>query len=1305
MEEFEKPAHLELSGSLEENWIKFKRAFEWYLEAKDLGKASDARKIAILLTVAGSEARELFSTFTFDEGEEKKYAAVLGKFEEHCKEAKNETVERYKLRCTVQQEGQLFEQFLTELRKKSKSCGFGDLTDSMIRDQIVVGIKDEKVREKLLKTEKLDLKKTIAVCKASELVKTQTKQMAQDEGMVNVVRNEWKSGRGAKSSSPASLTSASKKGQARNVIKDCGYCGGTHLRMKCPAYGKTCARCGRLNHYAQQCRAREGDGAKAGHIRVVEEATDSDDEIFVGYVEEQTTPNSSDPWKEALKINETLITFLIDTGSRVNMLSYKDYGRLRQKPEIRSTRLRFKAYNNNPIPVIGACTVKVLRKGREYDLDMIVAKEGISIIGAEDSEKVGLVARVYQTITNVKEQVAAKYPELFTGVGCLPVKHKIQLEENATPVIRPARRCPAHIKDELKKELERLEEQGIITKVQEPTDWVNQMVWERKKSGSLRICIDPRDLNKAVKREHYQLPTREEIETEMTGAKYFSKLDAANGFFQIELEEESAKLCTFSTPFGRFYFNRLPMGLTSSPEVFHRTVSQIIEGLEGARNFIDDIIVWGTTLQEHNSRLESVLQRLRGANMRLNLDKCVFQQTEITYLGELLSASGIQPSPEKVKAVKEMPRPEDKEGLRRALGLVNYLGKFIPNVSDATKDLRSLARDGAEFNWTMEAEREWNKVTNYLTTAPILKFYDPLRETKVSTDASKTGLGAVLLQKYDDEWLPVMYASRALTPTEVRYAQIEKETLGMLFGLTRFHDYVYGQRVIAETDHKPLLGIATKDFDSMSPRIQRMMMRMQRYDLKWEYMPGTKLVLADALSRSYLPTSKRGDLEEEIEIHVRMVVQSRLSEVKMKEVAEATAADEVLSKVVRDLLDGKSTTVKPYQDFAEELSVVDGFLMRDTRVVIPVSMRSETLEIIHEGHLGVEKCKRRARKAVYWPGMNEAIKQKVSRCATCQIHQYQRKREPLLSTSEAAAEIPWGMVAADLFSLKGRNYLLMKDYCSNFPETCLLTSTTSAAVILQMKSIFARHGIPLVVRTDNGPQFASSEFVEFARKYGFKHQTSSPTYPKSNGMAENGVKTVKSLLKKAIDAKEDPYLALLNYRTAPLECGKSPTDILYNGRDVNTRLTSFFKAESSLCDKTAKPAQNKPPAQVTYSKTLQQQKQSKYYNRGTVTYPPLQSGEVVRIRKGGMWPVKAKVMEEVAPRSYKVKTEQGVLYRRNLQQLLPTGETACQESDSLEGDDVGQEGEQEGTDVQEPQVRRSGRIRNEPVWMKDFVKH
>ena len=551
--------------------------------------------------MAGPKARELFATFTFAEGDEKKYDSVVSHFEDHCKEEKNETVERYKLRCTTQQEGQSFDQFLTELRKKAKSCGFGDLKDSMIRDQIVVGIQDSKLREKLLKTEKLDLKKAISICKANELVKAQTKEMLHEEGAINAVGSVKRRNDGSKGTTPVADRPGKGSGPTNRMIRNCGYCGSTHMRLQCPAYGKSCDFCGKLNHFSLKCRSKKS----SGNVRAIEDDDSSEEGMFVGHV--KTPREGEDSWKESINVNGTPVIFLIDTGSRANILSLQDHDRLRQKPKVRQTSHHLKAYNNIPIPVIGICTVKVERKGREYDVDMMIVKDGISIMGAVDSERVGLVTRVFRVTDNVKEQVSAKYPELFKGIGCLPVKHKMRLEENVSPVIRPARRSPVHIRDELKKELDRLLENNIISRIEEPTDWVNQMVWERKPSGSLRICINPRDLNKAVKREHYQLPTREEIEAEMGGAKYFSKLDAANGFFQIELEEESAKLCTFATPFGRFFFNRLPMGLTSSPEVFHRTVSQILEGLEGVRNFIDDIVVWGSTLDEHNHRLELVL--------------------------------------------------------------------------------------------------------------------------------------------------------------------------------------------------------------------------------------------------------------------------------------------------------------------------------------------------------------------------------------------------------------------------------------------------------------------------------------------------------------------------------------------------------------------------------------------------------------------------------------------------------------------------------------------------------------------------
>lgn len=286
---------------------------------------------------------------------------------------------------------------------------------------------------------------------------------------------------------------------------------------------------------------------------------------------------------------------------------------------------------------------------------------------------------------------------MFEGVGCLPGKHKIQLKEDPQPVIHPARKVPVALKERLRAELQSLIGKGVIRKIEEPTEWVNSLVIVEKKSGDLRLCIDPRDLNKWIKRERYKLPTKTDITSTMSGARYFSKLDASSGFYQIVLDEESAKLCTFNTPFGRHCFLRLPFGICSAPEVFHRTVQQLFDGMEGVGVFLDDIIIWGKTQKEHDKRLCEVLKQAQKSGLKLNRQKCEFGVTEITYLGDKISVAGIQPDPEKTRAVADMPAPKDKTELQRALGLVNYMSKFIPNLSANTKAMRSLLEKKSEW--------------------------------------------------------------------------------------------------------------------------------------------------------------------------------------------------------------------------------------------------------------------------------------------------------------------------------------------------------------------------------------------------------------------------------------------------------------------------------------------------------------------------------------------------------------------------------------------------------------------------------
>ena len=953
-------------------------------------------------------------------------------------------------------------------------------------------------------------------------------------------------------------------------------------------------------------------------------------ELFVGMVKAGHDTRDG-RWSQNLRVDGKTIAFKLDTGSDVNIISELEYQTIKPKPRLDKSQTLMTSYSGGPIQSLGVCCVSVQYKKRHIYAYMEVVRDERrpALLGGTDCARLGLVKRVHAVTTkDMKAKILKSHPQLFHGSGSLPGVHTIVLKDDAAAVIHAPRRVAVAKRPELKRELDRQVKNGFLSKVTEPTDWVNSLVIVEKSNGQMRLCIDPKDLNKVVKREHFQIPTKEEILGKLRDAKWFSKLDATAGFHQIKLDKPSSMLTTFNTPFGRYRYLRLPMGICSAPEVFHKTVHQFLEEFDGVTVYMDDIIVWGSTVEEHDERLMKALERLSEVGLVLNAEKCVFRQPEIEYLGEVVTQDGVKPDPNKIQAITEMPTPRDVLELQRVLGMVTYLGRFIPNLSVRTTALRSLLVKGNDWQWHAEHEAAWNGIKETLSKHPVLQYYDESKALKVSTDASKDGIGAVLLQETDGEWMPVAYASRSMTAAERNYAQIEKEQLGVVFACERFHVYIYGRSVIVETDHNPLIAISKKHLCDAPPRLQRLLLRIQKYDLKLEYTPGKLLVVADTLSRAFSPKQVASSTESEVHVHV-CAIKSGLpvSERKWAELAAATENDSVLQRVIRSITEGKANCPNPYVTFVDELCVVDGVILKGERVVVPDSMKAQMLTLIHEGHLGIEKCKRRARDVLYWPNMNKDVYETVSRCNVCQEYRYAQPKEPL--TMHERPDRPWAKVGCDLFYLKQIPYLLTVDYYSHYPEISLLSNESSRQVIVQLKSLFSRHGIPSTLMSDGGPQFSSAEFKQFTNEWGIEHKMSSPYYPQSNGLVENCVKVVKRILGKAADRGEDPYLAMLAYRSSPLDCGKSPSELLF-GRKIRSRLP--YRCETYIA--------KSPP-----------------HDRGKQLMA-LHPDDTVRVKdpRRGRWPVRAKVVRLSGPRSYDVLSEDGRLMRRNRQHLMATRE-------------------------------------------------
>ncbi len=758
----------------------------------------------------------------------------------------------------------------------------------------------------------------------------------------------------------------------------CGRYGKLHEPRRCPAWGKVCSKCNGKNHFAQYCRTK-GDVKHEIH----EVNTDSDDEtLYIGAVDNESdktnvngdnTEPTEDEWWVTVRMKGKRIKLKIDSGAKANIISRKTYLRIAGKVKLYKTKTKLMTYNKKEITVVGTWTIKTGYKQKYNRLQFYVVPDSENIIGLRAAVALNLIQRVYEVRDS---SILDEYADVFNGIGCFEKKHHVELKEDAKPVIHPPRKVPIALKGKLKNELDRLDKLGIIKKVDKPTDWVNSLVIVEKPKGDLRLCLDPKDLNQAVKREHYQIPTIDELSCELAGAQYFSVLDANSGFWQIELDGDSVDLCTFNTPFGRHAFKRLPFGLHSAPEVFHKYMIQMIDGIEGTMCYIDDILVSGKTKEEHDARLRQVLDAARKYNVKLNRSKCKIGLSEIQYLGQILTKDGMKPDYAKVQAIQEMPAPTCKKDLQRFLGSIQYIGKYIPTLSEITSPLRLLLKDDIEWHWNESQESAFKKLKDLATNAPTLKYSDVNKDTIVIVDASQNSLGAELRQ--DGETIAFGY--RALTETQKNYAQIEKEMLAIKFGCEKFHQFIYGKPTTMITDHKPLESICKKPLSAAPPRLLRMLLAVQKYDISIVHRPGTSkdLLVADMLSRAYPPETKKkqtkdkDDKEIELQVHMLIVTNLPISDEKRNELKIATAQDENLQKLKQTVKLGWPDTkhkvpdgIRPYWDFRDEIHEADDLMFKGNKLIIPKSKQHEMLQQIHGSHLGVQKCKTRARDVLF----------------------------------------------------------------------------------------------------------------------------------------------------------------------------------------------------------------------------------------------------------------------------------------------------------------------------------------------------
>ena len=1116
-------------------WTQWIERFDTYLVASNI-KAT-GRKRALLLYQAGPEVHEIFKTLP-DTGDEKDYDAAVKALTTYFEPDKNKIYQTYTFRQAKQQDNETIDEFHTRLRRLAKHCNFPDV-DFEIKMQIVCNGTSSRLRKKALKEPDYSLKGMLIDGRKSETSNAQASGMEENFKELQVNQLEQKPATSSTCYNCGFAYPHSKPCPAANsTCNSCGIRG--HFSRVCRKTKQR--RFSKLNEstsddrtsrhrqrepYKRQPRQTKDEDRARTIIKQSYTSTESSsDEDYAYVVAKKQNPKI----KTSVRVNSVNVDFIVDTGATVDVIDSQTYDRLKSNVTLSRSTTRIFAYGSDkPLPLKGQFQALFESKTR-YTVSQIYVVEGsagnlLSAQTAQDLALIQLVNKVTEfnepppspengqtNATGTKltrlspaaspasltvpkcsdlkiEQIIEQHKTVFMGEGKLNTQQvKLHINEKIKPVVQPQRRIPYHMRKEVSMELQKLVDEDIIEKVSDqPTPWISPIVCTPKKDGGTRICVDMRAANQAIERErHLMTSTLSDFRAELNGSKYFSKIDLKQAYHQLELAEESRFITTFSMHEGLFRYKRLNYGTNSAAETFQNILQCNLSDIRGVKNIADDIIIHGKTRQQHDEALENCLKRLYQLNLKARPEKCSFLQKEINFYGLIFNANGTRPDPGRINDLVKVSPPKNAGEVRSYLGLTNTCHDYVPDYAAITAPLRELTRKNVPFIWTNTHQKAFEQIKKKLTQAPTMAYFDTEKRSLLIVDGSPTGLCAILGQreKSGNSYRIISYASRALSPVESRYSQTDIEGLSLVWGIEHFRLFLLGSEFDVYTDHKALESIFNNPRSKPPARIERWMLRLQPYNFHVIYKKGT-VNEADYLSRHPV-TTPRSTMEEKIaDNYVNYLVNHIVPKsMTLHEIETATLNDPLLQKVRECIRSGKwdktDTHLTPYRVCADELSIASNVILRGTRIVIPQALQDNATKLGHVGHQGIEKTKALLREKIWYPGMDSKVKTMIENCIACQAVGPDNPPEPMRITPTSTE--PWQSLAVDFYGPiphSGQYLLVVVDTYSKFPEVEIVTSTSAKAIIPKLDCIFATHGIPQQLKTDNGPPFNGDEFNPF----------------------------------------------------------------------------------------------------------------------------------------------------------------------------------------------------------------------------------
>lgn len=868
------------------------------------------------------------------------------------------------------------------------------------------------------------------------------------------------------------------------------------------------------------------------------------------------------------------LKFLVDSGAKLSVLpaTYSDI--LKHRADSSNQRvLNLLAANGTPIQNYGTREMQIILYGKSYTWKFVLADVRQPILGGDFLSNFGLlvdianqrllhsitfeISQLQQTNEAISiefisdcrfQNLLRKYPSILKPDFSLPVlEHGVyhRITTNCPSIFSRVRRLTPEKLAIAKAEFKKLEEMGIVRRSNSP--WSSPLHLVPKSNGEWRPCGDYRRLNNSTVADRYPIPLISDFTSNIAGAKIFSKIDLIRGYHQVPVHHDDIPKTAITTPFGMFEYLRMPFGLKNAGATFQRLMHKVLDGLSFVFVYLDDILIFSESPEEHEKHVDAVLKRLNDNHLVLRSEKCLFGAEEIEFLGHLVNKDGIRPLPSKVTGIQCFPEPAKVKELQKFLGIINFYHRFIPNASSIMQPLyRRIAQQkpNDEIQLNSEEKNAFQESKDALQTATILAHPLPYAKLRLSVDASDTAIGAVLEQITDKGVQPLGFFSRRLQNSEKRYSVFDRELLAAYCAVKHFRFTLEAKSFELLTDHKPLTQAFHRSGDPWSARQQRQLSYISEFPIIIKYIKGSDNDIADFLSR---PTS---------ETLQRPRDDSFLSSLSMGLNFEDLSDAQKNDPEVKDIQCRFKNLCWSNIDIPNS----DKTLLCDTstgtpRPFIPSSFRKIVFDQIHSlSHPSIRSTRRLLCKRFIWPGMAREVNKWSRNCQHCQTSKVIRHTQapvhvmqnPTRRFSHLHLDIVGPLPPSDGFS-----YLLtVIDRASRWPEVfpiCDITASTVARAFLN--GWIARYGVPNEVTTDRGTQFTSSFFRSIAEISGIEIHHTTAFHPQSNGLIERFHRQLKASLMSRLkgDKKWTDHLpwVLLGIRTVPKEDGISSADRLF----------------------------------------------------------------------------------------------------------------------------------------------------------------